>query len=140
MEPNIALTDMPPQGAFQQLWMPLLQFNQEKVGNADSRTLAVLLSDPSTGAITGGLWGRTLWGSLYIDITFVPHGLRGTGIGTQLVRRAEGEALKRDCHCSWLDTYDFQAKSFYEKLGYVVFGTIEGPAPIYPRHFPKKTL
>jgi hypothetical protein len=47
--------------------------------------------------------GRTLWGILYIDIVFVPAELRHSGIGTELVLRAEDEAVNRGCHCSWLD-------------------------------------
>lgn len=105
MKANITVTDMPAPDSFQRLWMPLLRFNEDKVGSADSRTLAVLLSDGDTDAIIGGLWGRTLWGCLHIDIIFVPEALRGTGIGTQVMRLAEEEAISRGCHCSWLDTY-----------------------------------
>ena len=101
--------------------------------------LALLLTN-AADEVTGGLWGRTLWGILYIDIVFVPAELRHSGIGTELVLRAEDEAVNRGCHCSWLDTYEFQAKPFYEKLGYSVFGKLDGPAPIYPRYFLQKQL
>ena len=40
----------------------------------------------------------------------------------------------------WTDTYAFQAKSFYEKLGFTIFGQLDGPAPIFPHFFLKKTL
>jgi len=88
----------------------------------------------------GGLWGRTLWGQLYIDILFVPEELRRNGVGRELVLQAEEEAFRRGCHCSWLDTYEFQARPFYERLGYEMFGTLEGPAPVYPRYFLRKRL
>jgi N-acetylglutamate synthase-like GNAT family acetyltransferase len=72
---------------------------------------------------------------------FVPEPpLRGVGIGTSLLRHAEQEATRRGCREIWLDTYAFQARSFYEKCGFTVFGRLDGPAPIFPRFFLKKLL
>jgi len=139
VERHFLLTDEPPAGTFQRLWDGLRNFNQQAVGEAQSRLLTVLLQDAADVTI-GGLWGRTLWGQLYIDILFVPEELRRNGMGRELVLQAEEEAVRRGCHCSWLDTYEFQAKPFYERLGYEVFGTLEGPAPVYPRYFLRKRL
>ncbi|MGC6728099.1 hypothetical protein ACP0GO_26835, partial [Escherichia coli] len=40
----------------------------------------------------------------------------------------------------WLDTYSFQARGFYEKLGYTVFGTIDDFPPGHQRFFGRKRL
>jgi ribosomal protein S18 acetylase RimI-like enzyme len=40
----------------------------------------------------------------------------------------------------WLDTFAFQARAFYERLGFEVFGRLDGLAPYYPRYFMQKTL
>jgi hypothetical protein len=40
--------------------------------------------------------------------------------------RAEVHARERGCHSAWLDTFSFQARGFYEKLGYDEFGTTTG--------------
>jgi GNAT superfamily N-acetyltransferase len=140
MSPKYELTENPPPEAFQTMWAPLLKFNEAAVGNATARMLAVLLKDAVTEELIGGFWARSLWGSLYIDIVFVPEPMRGTGIGTSLVRKAEQEAIRRECREMWTDTYAFQAKSFYEKLGFTVFGRLDGPPPIFPRFFLKKAL
>jgi GNAT superfamily N-acetyltransferase len=140
MSPKYELTESPPTEAFQTLWQPLLEFNEAAVGNATSRTLAVLLRDAATDELIGGLWARSLWGSLYIDIMFVPEPLRRSGIGMSLLRQAEQEAMRRGCRQMWTDTYAFQARSFYEKAGFTVFGRLDGPAPIFPRFFLKKEL
>jgi GNAT superfamily N-acetyltransferase len=140
MKPAMVLTDSPPPQAFEQLWARLLRFNEGKVGNAKGHTLAILLSDPTTHEVIGGLWGRSLWGSMMVDILFVPASLRRAGIGSDLMRQAEEEAIRRGCHGIWLDTFDFQARHFYERLGYTVFGRLEGPAPMFPRFFLKKDL
>jgi GNAT superfamily N-acetyltransferase len=140
MEPKYELTDDPPPGAFQKMWEPLLAFNEQTVGDGKSRTLAILLKDPATEEIIGGLWGRSLWGSMLVDIVFVPQALRGNRIGTRLLQQAEAEAICRGCRDMWLDTFAFQARAFYEKLGFTVFGRLDGPAPIFPRFFLKKIL
>jgi len=140
MSQQYELTESPPPEAFQKMWGPLLKFNEAAVGNAAARTLAVLLKASTTDELIGGLWARSLWGSLYIDMMFVPEALRGTGIGTSLLRQAEQEAMRRGCRGVWLDTYAFQARSFYEKFGFTVFGRLDGPAPIFPRFFLKKAL
>jgi GNAT superfamily N-acetyltransferase len=140
MSPKYALTESPPAEAYQKMWAPLLKFNEAAVGNATARTLAVLLKDPKTDELIGGLWARSLWGSMYIDIMFVPEPLRGTGIGTSLLQQAEQEAMRRGCREIWTDTCAFQARPFYEKSGFTIFGRLDGPAPIFPRFFLKKAL
>jgi GNAT superfamily N-acetyltransferase len=140
MQPRCELTDKPPPEAFGKLWEPLRAFNERIVGDASARTLAILLREPATDTIIGGLWGRSLWGSMYIDIMFVPEELRRRGIGASLVRQAEQEAIRRGCGHMWTDTYAFQARPFYERMGFVVFGRLDGPAPIFPRFFLMKHI
>jgi hypothetical protein len=43
--------------------------------------------------------------------------------------RAEIRARERGCHSAWLDTFSFQARGFYEKLGYEEFGRLDCPPP-----------
>jgi GNAT superfamily N-acetyltransferase len=140
MEPQLRFSDTPPPDAFRELWTTLLRFNEAAVGEATFHTLAVLLTEAASEAPIGGLWGRSLWGSLYIDILFVPETWRGRGIGTKLVAAAEAEGIRRGCHVMWTDTYAFQARPFYEKLGFTVFGRLDGPAPMFPHVFLKKDL
>lgn len=135
MQPRYELTERPPREAFEKLWQPLRAFNERIVGDASARTLVILLREPATDAIVGGLWGRSLWGSMYIDIMFVPEDLRGRGIGASLLRQAEQEAIRRECRHMWADTYAFQARPFYERMGFTMFGRLDGPAPIFPRFF-----
>ena len=84
MEPKYELTDNPPPDAFQKMWTPLLKFNEHAVGNANAYTLAILLKEPPTDELIGGLWARSLWG-LCTSISFRPAKLRGNGIGTSLL-------------------------------------------------------
>ena len=41
------------------------------------------------------------------------------------MKRAEELAVEQGCNTIYLDTFDFQAPGFYEKLGFKVFGTLQ---------------
>ena len=97
------------------------------------------IHDQSDQAI-GGLWGRTGFGWLFVELIFVPEALRGRGIGADLMSRAESEAIGRGCHGAWLDTFEFQARGFYERLGYACFGQLDDYPPGFARYFMKKGL
>jgi hypothetical protein len=45
--------------------------------------------------------------------------------GRELIKREEIYAIERGCTDAYLDTFSFQARAFYEKLAYRVFGTLE---------------
>jgi ribosomal protein S18 acetylase RimI-like enzyme len=49
-------------------------------------------------------------------------------------------AAARGCIGVWLDTYAFQARGFYEKLGYEVFGTLADHPRGGGRFFMRKLL
>jgi GNAT superfamily N-acetyltransferase len=78
------------------------------------------------GAVVGGVYGATLWGWLMIDGLWVAAELRGQGLGGRLLAAAEALAARRGCQGSWLGTFDFQARSFYEKNSYRVFAELPG--------------
>jgi len=54
----------------------------------------------------------------------------------------ETEKIARasDCIGIWLDTYEFQARGFYEKIGFEVFGTLEDHPAGSQRFFLRKRL
>ena len=117
---------------------PLTAFNLQKTGVSDRQLLAVEVTQD--GEIIGGLTGHTGLGWMFIDMLFIPDSLRGGGFGRKLVGLAEQEAKARGCHSAWLDTYEFQAKNFYEKLGYEVFGQLEDYPVGFTRYFLKRSL
>ena len=118
---------------------PLGAFNAAKIGPSDYQPLVVALRDDN-GVPQGGVWGYTAHGWLFIQFLVVAEALRGAGHGRALMAAAEQEALARGCHAVWLDTLEFQARGFYEKLGYELFGELPGYPPPYCRFFMKKSL
>jgi GNAT superfamily N-acetyltransferase len=118
---------------------PLVVYNDSQVGPSRGRPLAVAIGD-ETGAVIGGLWGSTGYGWLFTQLLVVPEQFRRQGVGTRLMQMAEQEALARGCRGAWLDTFDFQARGFYERLGYTCFGEIPNYPLGHSRYFMKKEL
>ena len=92
------------------------------------------------GEILGGTLGNT-WGLwLYVSDVWVDPSLRGKGYATKLMTAIEQLAIERGCLHSYLDSFSFQARPLYEKLGYKVFGTLENHPKGHSHYFLKKTL
>ena len=102
----------------------LQAFNADHGFASDHRPLALMLVD-GAGATVGGLWGGTGYDWLFVDFLFVPEALRGQDLGLELMARAEAIARERGCVGAWLTTFSFQAKGFYEKIGYSEFARLE---------------
>lgn len=62
---------------------------------------------------------------LYIDILWVNENYRHQGLGSKLLEYVEDTAKAKGCYLIHLDTFDFQAKDFYLKHGYEIFGTLK---------------
>lgn len=140
MNPVVTLTDAPDREAEHAIESGLARYNAERAGIADSRPLAVLVSDPATGKVVGGLRGRTSLGLLFIDLFFLPEALRGHHLGSRILQVAEDEARRRGCGTAVLYTISFQAPEFYERHGYRRFGTIACQPPGTSRIFLSKAL
>lgn len=82
MQPTLTLTDAPEPHMRQAIAAPLIQFNNSRASQPeDYRSLVIVLSNPDTDEILGGLWGATNFAHLHVDLLFVPELLRGTGLG-----------------------------------------------------------
>jgi GNAT superfamily N-acetyltransferase len=136
---SITLTDSSDPAIRNAIVSPLVAYNTHQTGLNDFRPLALVIVDDG-GQTVGGLWGRTAFGWLFVELLFVPDSLRGQGVGRELMRRAEAEAMARGCHAAWLDTFEFQARGFYERLGYTCFGELDNYPPGFSRYFLRKML
>lgn len=80
------------------------------------------------------------WGMLYISEFFVEESYRRQGLGNHLLMHVESEARAKGGLLSHCDTFDFQAKDFYLKHGYQVFGVLEDCPPGHRRYYLSKKL
>jgi GNAT superfamily N-acetyltransferase len=108
----------------------LRAFNVARIGDPAEEPVRVFLRDDS-GRIVGGLLGHIRWRWLYVAKLWIDDSQRGAGQGRALMQAAEDHARRRGCLGAYLDTFEYQARPFYEKLGYTVFGALEGYPPGY---------
>ena len=117
----------------------LRQFNIDFIGDPNEEAVNIFLRDEN-GAVVGGLLGHIKWKWLYVSKLWISDEYRGKGHGAELMKAAEDHARSRGCVGSYLDTFEYQARPFYEKIGYVLFGTLEGYPPGYRQFFLSKSL
>ena len=109
------------------------------VGPRDHRAFAIVLHDAGD-RVVAGLLGATIWRWLSIDALWVEPALRGGGQGARLLAEAERHARGLGCADARVDTFDFQARAFYERHGYVVYGRLEGFPPGHTHFHMRKSL
>lgn len=76
--------------------------------------------------VLGGATGVTFYGSLYVDMLWVDKALRHQGWGTKLMHEAEKIGRERGASFVTLNTMDWEALPFYQKLGYSIEFTRKG--------------
>ncbi len=106
----------------------IAQNDPADVGPRDWVTVCLALRD-ERGEVVGGLYGATMWRWLMIDGLWVDAERRGQGLGRRLLLAAEEMAVGRGCVGSLLNTFDFQAKDFYERNGYTALAELTGFPP-----------
>jgi GNAT superfamily N-acetyltransferase len=114
-------------------------YNAGATGRSDFYNVNIFLKGEK-GEILGGLLGYVWSDWLYVSILWVDDALRGKGNATRLMDAAEDYARQRGCHSASLDTHSFQARPFYEKRGYELFGTLDDYPKGHKKFFLKKRL
>lgn len=135
---DLRLTDSPGDELRDLVGNDLAAFNARLLGSPNRRPLGIAIHSRKDGTLLGGLYGRTGFRRLFVELLFVPEALRGRGLGAKLLQQAEAEARKRDCIGAWLDTFSAEARNFYVNNGYRVFGEIADYPPGNTRFFLSK--
>lgn len=136
---TLTLHETAPEASLREIVAAVRTFNHETTGLPRGRAFSVEIRDEA-GALLGGLAGD-LWGNAFhLNALWLREDLRRTGHGSALVRRAEEFARAQGATVAYVETLSFQARPFYEKHGYGVFGTIEEIAPGVEYYFLSKRL
>jgi GNAT superfamily N-acetyltransferase len=114
-------------------------YNVAITGQAEWYPVAFFLRDEN-GEVLGGLLGDIWAAWLHVRTLAVAAPAREHGFGRELMNRAELYAVERGCTDAFLDTFSFQARPFYEKLGYRVFGILENHPAGHQHYFMTKQL
>ena len=103
-------------------------------------TLDKKITDDNGNTIAGCVARMYCWNVAYIDSLWVDIKYRGNGLGARLLAEIEKTAKAKGCYLIHLDTFDFQAKEFYEKQGYELFGVLEDCPKGHCRYYFTKKL
>lgn len=148
MESTVAMPEMPafhysprPQPDDLASLTDIIQASNVAAGWPDAKyeEFGFFLRD-QTGAAIGGISGYLLYDWLYVQFLAVPERMRGQGIGSALLNRAEELARDRNAVGMWLDTFAFGPADYYARLGFTAVGAIEGHPPGSRRIFFQKRL
>jgi GNAT superfamily N-acetyltransferase len=135
---SITVEDDPSLDDVRFLMHRLHEYNVSQTG-LEGEFITLFLRD-NEQRIIGGVHGWTAFNYLHVDVLWLRQDVRGTGYGKRLLLAAEREALNRGCRYAQLDTFSFQARGFYEKLGYRVFGELDDVAGEHMWYFMRKDL
>ncbi|MBV9862075.1 MAG: GNAT family N-acetyltransferase [Alphaproteobacteria bacterium] len=139
-EPPITVTDAPSEDDRAVIAEGLAAYNLTQAGHSDALPLAVLVRDLQSGAVVGGLYGRSYLGLLTIERFHLPERLRRGRLGCRVLGLAEAEGRRRGCTRAVLSTLHFQAPGFYQKQGWEVAARIECDPPGHTRFYMTKRL
>jgi GNAT superfamily N-acetyltransferase len=127
IEMKIEVTETPDPADMEYLSQGIQAFNRETVPGlpevSQDLKFAVFARDDH-GKVVGGIRANAFWGYLCIELLWLSEEARGSGAGRQLVQRAEAFASQHGFRHARVETTSFQAKPFYEKLGYKVHGVL----------------
>jgi GNAT superfamily N-acetyltransferase len=113
----------------------LYAYNDQFAGPMDYSALMIGARDVDK-KIIGGLVAHLQpgWKWMHVHRLWVVESHRRAGIGRLLLEAAEKEAQKRGCLHVGVDTFEFQARGFYEKQGYHVYA-VQDDYPVGHRKF-----
>ena len=92
------------------------------------------------GERIGAIVGFRLYDWLYVEYLAVAEPTRGTGVGSRLLERVEAYAQELKLKGVALDTFRYQAPSYYEARGYVAHMVVPGRVMERDRIFFQKEL
>ncbi|MGO5065368.1 MULTISPECIES: GNAT family N-acetyltransferase [unclassified Clostridium] len=121
----------------------LVEYNLSKVPVKQEDTFLWInrVVEDTKGEIIAGILSKIYcWNCLYIDALWVKEEYRKDGLGTKLLKEVEKIANDKNCKLIHLDTFDFQAKDFYIKHGYEIFGILDECPENHKRYFMKKNI
>jgi ribosomal protein S18 acetylase RimI-like enzyme len=113
----------------------LYAYNDRFAGPMENATLTIAARGSDNTLIGGLVAGlQPGWKWMHVDRLWIDEPYRRAGIGRRLLEAAEKEAQKQGCLYVGTSTFEFQARGFYEKQGYTVYG-VQEDYPVGHRKF-----
>lgn len=125
---KIQIEENPDEAKINEVRQLLQEYNDPYWEVREKNTYRITLKE-NTEVLGGAVF--TIFGEwLEVDYFCVHPDKRSKGLGTKLLAEAEKHAKAKGCKTAFLNTFNFQAKPFYEKKGYKVVYIQKN----YPKH------
>jgi GNAT superfamily N-acetyltransferase len=124
---------------FDALLQAMKAFNRKVAGISPAQKFNVALRNEE-GCILGGVAATLSSDAMYLDIVWADEQVRGQGQGRTMMEAIEAEGRRRGARYAWLYTMSFQARPFYEKLGYICMGEMPYMGEKHRQYFMWKRL
>lgn len=121
----------------------IIAFNKASVPDLEEVAEEVrffVLAKDDDGTLQGGMRAVCYWNTLHIELMWLDEAARGSGLGVRLMREAENLAKEHKCEQALVETTSWQAKPFYEKLGYTLMATLPDRPQGHASHYLSKSL
>lgn len=121
----------------------IMAFNDQAVADLEPVEAEIrfhVFARDSDGNVQGGIRATCYWNTLHIELLWLAEQARGSGVGRNLIDRAEAFAMENKCQNAIVETTSWQARPFYEKNGYRHMATLNDRPKGYASHYLAKTL
>ena len=117
----------------------LRAFNRARANWPERQHFNVVLRD-SESDVRGGILASINYDVLVLEDVFIQENCRAGGHGARMMALAEEEGLRRGARLAVVSTFNWQARPFYEKLGYAVYAQLPYNEGRYTLYSLKKSL
>lgn len=128
---NIEVTTAPNKKDLETISKGIQSYNQKYISDDvvfEPDTKFAAFAKDENGKVVGGIRAVAFWNYCILELLWLSDETRGQGVGSKLMDAAENFAKEKGFGYMRTETLSFQAKPFYEKRGYKVFGEL----PDYP--------
>ncbi len=130
----------PPKTIREAVYQGLKSYNARHLPEGEVYSVACFEQDEQLQVI-GGLTGEVFQTTLFIEYLWVDEAHRASGLGSALMKKTEAEVQKLGVCDLFLDTYTFQAREFYIRMGFEEVGRYSDfPAKGIDKIFMQKRL
>lgn len=140
---NITTTTKPSHADAQRISQGIIDFNRNHVPNLERIKQEVkffTFARDVNEKVVGGIRATCFWNTLHIELLWLAEDYRGKGMGRQLMEAAEQFAQANNCEKAFVETTSWQARPFYEKLGYEHLATLNDRPKGHATHYLSKDL
>jgi GNAT superfamily N-acetyltransferase len=129
---NIEVTSNPQKEDLKILSEGIKSYNQQHIPDTvvfEEDTKFAVFAKDDNGKVIGGIRACAYWNYCILELLWLSDKTRGLGVGSKLIDAFEKFAFDKGFNYVRTETVSFQARPFYEKLGYTVYGEL----PNYPK-------